>query len=268
MSFQPELTSAEVASALPCLASVTAVVSGGQGAVFKATHPAHGECAVKIYLPWSGPRVAAEATFLQSVAHSSVVSVFEYGTVVVRGDATPYVIMNFIEGESLRDMLNAGRTLDEAAVRKLLKQSCEVLKLLSDARKVHRDIKPDNIVVGPTGTFTLLDFGIARHLDLATMTIGRMPGTPSYEAPEQSAGVRTLTVKCDVFALGVTAFETLTAIHPFGRRQDAINQGVPPLQAQPLCQCSDELSDLLGRMMQFRPVWRPQPDEVISILGG
>jgi serine/threonine-protein kinase len=172
--------------------------------------------------------------------------------------------MEYIDGESLGDTLRAGSSLDEDDTRQMLVEVCEALSVLAARHKVHRDIKPDNVIRRVSGEFVLLDFGIVRHLDLATMTMGQMPATPGYAPPEQSAGVRTLTSKCDVFALGIAAFEVMTRTHPFGRDQAAINAGAPPLRAGTLVQCSTGLSDLLGRMMGFRPVWRPSLQEVIT----
>lgn len=268
MAFTPDLTPLEVEQAVPGLSGTTAISAGGQGAVFRATHATYGDCAVKVYVSWARQRVDAEVAFLSGVNHPSVVSVHEYGLARIRGAECPLVVMDYVQGDSLRSVLNNSGRLAEDQVKRLLRDGCDVLSLLDGARKVHRDIKPENILMRPDGGFTFLDFGITRHLDLATMTAGQMPGTPGYESPEQSAGVRTLTVKCDVFALGVTSFEMLTAVHPFGRRQDAIDSGTLPLDAEPLCGCSKTLSVLLGEMMRFRPVLRPFPEDIVRELGG
>jgi serine/threonine protein kinase len=143
----------------------------------------------------------------------------------------------------------------------------EVLDILWARRIVHRDIKPANILRRSEGSFILIDFGIAKFLDRTTYTRwGMSLGTPGYMSPEQVSAPRSLTVKSDIFALGITAFESICGTHPFSCNQQLIMQNSAHPTASAVRGCSNRLSDLLEQTMQYRAVFRPGPRDIIRIL--
>jgi serine/threonine-protein kinase len=266
--FAPDLTVQEARAAFATLTVLETESAGGQGAVFRADHPVHGECALKVYTPESRLRVDAEVELLAGIQHPSVIEILESGTAVVRNDHSPYIIMPFIHGSTLRVRLEQGDVLGEADARALLGQLGSAIQAVWDVLRVHRDIKPDNILIDACGRAVLIDFGVTRHLELPTMTdIGGAPGTVGYKSPEQSAGVRTLSYKSDLFSVGVTVYEGMSGRHPFAGRQDLIDAGMIPPPLGVADGCSPEFSTLLSDLMATRPVMRPFIADVIARAG-
>lgn len=242
-----------------------AIDSGGQGAVFRAAHGTHGECALKIYTPESQPRVAAEVHLLRSIDHPNIIKIIDSGHIVLRGDTSPYTLMPFVDGSSIKTRLDRGERLDEAAAKRVLGELASAIETLWASLKVHRDIKPGNVLIDAAGSPVLIDFGITRHLDMTTMTVaGAAPGTAGYKSPEQSSGYRHLTYRSDVFSLAVTVYEAMCGEHPFRRRQDLIDADSPVVPLDQQVACSPELSALIGRMLLRRPVLRPTLPEIIQ----
>jgi len=171
---------------------------------------------------------------------------------------TPY-----IEGEDLRERLKTTGPLPEGAVRTIMTDMCGALVELWVRRIVHRDIKPDNILLQSDTHAVLFDLGIAKHLDMSTITIpGGWLGTLGYMSPEQRKGQRP-SVKTDVFALGITCFEALIGKHPFNRDQDAIMAVAKPLAASSLASCSVAFSNILSAAMSYSPLDRPVPTAIL-----
>ena len=193
---------------------------GGMATVYLCTDSRDGSrAAVKVLRHELGSAVVIER-FLREIAYSSeldhprIPKVLESGIV---GDL-PYYAMTYIEGESLRARLEREKQLDiDDAVR----IACEAISATSYAHKrgiVHRDIKPDNILLGESGVF-VLDFGIARAIvesggDRLTST-GIGVGTPAYMSPEQALGDRTLDARSDIYSLGCVLYEMIAGIPPF-----------------------------------------------------
>jgi serine/threonine-protein kinase len=199
---------------------------GGMGVVFRASHVHTGrQVALKILRPelsrdeQLGKRFVREARAATMLRHPNVVEVLDLG---VEADGTVYQVLELLEGEALRDLLDRkGRLSPERALEILL----PVMDALVHAHAqgiVHRDLKPDNIFLADARnarmTPTLLDFGIAKILDrqgsLATHT-GSVMGTPQYMAPEQARGAREQGPSIDVWAMGIIAFECLAGDVPF-----------------------------------------------------
>jgi serine/threonine protein kinase len=265
--FQPSLDPSEVASELAPLGMsiLRRIDGGGQGDVFLCEHPDYGRCALKVFVPEARQRVEAETGFLRSVDCSAIVTLFDAGEVRLRGEPSPFTVMEYVDGASLRQKIQAGDFLIEAQARELVTAVSSAISEMWRRGKVHRDIKPDNILVSGDGRSVLIDFGIVRHLDLPTMTArGFAPGTQGYKSPEHDSAIRNPTYKADVFSLGVTTYEALSGVHPFGRSQDAINQGMTPPSIATLTACSDEFADLLTRMLHPRAVMRPELSELLE----
>jgi len=131
---------------------------------------------------------------------------------------------------------------------------------------VHRDIKPPNIMVRTDGRGVLLDLGIARCLEMTTLTVGGWLGTAGYLSPEQARGERNLTTKSDVYSLGVTAYEAVVGDHPFGRDQALMVRAMRSPAVPSGAPCSRTTGSLISSMMEPFPAMRPMPREIVSAL--
>jgi serine/threonine protein kinase len=141
-------------------------------------------------------------------------------------DHTPYIVMEFVDGGSLRERLR--RSISEADVRMIGGQTCLALALAHQHSIVHRDIKPENILLTRAGVVKVADFGIAKELSGITVTHRGPVGTPEYMSPEQARGEVVLPAS-DIYAVGVVLYELLTGRVPFPRRatiQDDVKQAL------------------------------------------
>lgn len=232
--------------------------AGGQGAVFRARHAQHGECVVKVYTPDSTARAGAEIEFLSDVRHPSIIRIIDNGTMPMDESVCPFVVMPYLSGGSLRGRVRQRDYLSEAEATSILLCVVGAIECLWEARKVHRDIKPDNLLFDAADNPVLIDFGVVRHLDLKTMTItGNAPGTWGYKSPEQSRGARNLTYKSDIFSLGITLYEAVAGQHPYDRRQDLVDVDAPVAGLSTLCDCSPGFCSAIQAMLNHRAIMRP-----------
>jgi serine/threonine protein kinase len=208
------------------------IATGGMGEVWRATDTALGrEVAVKVLKaeyaddPAFRQRFGIEARHAAALHHPGVAGVFDFGEAHSAGVADgsgvprPFLVMELVEGEPLSTLLRQGldaqRDLDRDAVRDLLVQAGEAIGAAHSAGIVHRDVKPANLMVTPSGQLKVTDFGIARAADGAGITqTGAVMGTPQYLSPEQAQG-QPATPRSDVYSLGVVAFECLAGRRPF-----------------------------------------------------
>src|SRR5215210_4061061 len=156
-------------------------------------------------------RFRREARAVAQVSHPNVVAVIDAG----EDGGRPYIVFEYVEGETLKQRIDRmGKLpLDEAAA-----YAIEVGRGLQAAharRLVHRDVKPQNVLIDPEGRAKVTDFGIARELESTGLTAtGRVLGTTDYVSPEQAMGQNT-TAQSDVYSLGICLFEMLTGDVPF-----------------------------------------------------
>ena len=155
-------------------------------------------------------RFQREAEISARLNHQNIVTVFDVGDEPSVG---PFIAMEFIEGESLRDRLRRGPLAPEEAVA-ILGQLRSALEVAHRAEIVHRDVKPDNLLITLDGRLKLTDFGIARDEESTLTATASYLGTPAYAAPELLAGGRT-SAATDRWAFAVTAFECITGTSPF-----------------------------------------------------
>lgn len=211
---------------------------GGFGAVYRAWDTSLNQpCAVKENLDTSAEaqrQFYREATLLAGLRHPNLPRVTDHFLIPGQGQ---YLVMDFIEGQSLADLAaSRARPLAEAEVMPWLSQVCDALAYLHSQNPpiIHRDIKPQNIIVTPKGQAMLVDFGISKVYDpaLRTSTGGRAV-TPGFSPPEQYGGSTDRTdARSDVYALGATLFAVLTGTAP-PDAIDRLTQGValPSLSA-------------------------------------
>ncbi|WP_433350154.1 serine/threonine-protein kinase [Micromonospora sp. CA-111912] len=196
----------------------TRIGAGGMGEVWRAVDEVLGRVvAVKAMLPEVADepdfarRFLAEAKAMASVNHPAVASIHDYG----RSDGVTFLVMEFVDGESLAGALRRSGRLAPEDVMRLIAQAADGLQAVHDCGIVHRDVKPANLLIRRNGSVLITDFGISRTWDGTHLTVsGAVLGTPSYLSPEQVLG-QPATALSDVYALGLTAYECLAGHRPF-----------------------------------------------------
>lgn len=186
--------------------------TGGMGAVYRVRDRVLDEVvALKLIRPERGGDQAALARFKQEVrlarkvTHPCVVRTFDLGEV----EGTWFLTMEYVEGTSLRRRLVEGPPLGPAEILGFTRGITAGLQAAHDAGVVHRDLKPDNVLIGTDGRVLLTDFGIARAraAESSQETLSGIVGTPAYMAPEQVDGLRPIGPAADLYALGCLLFE-------------------------------------------------------------
>ncbi len=146
----------------------------------------------------------------QSSPQQHIVSVLDYGA----DRDTHYLVMEFVQGQDLGQMLSQGGALPWEKALDFTRQTALALEHAHQLDIVHRDIKPSNIMIQSDGIVRVLDFGIARALNSPQLTVSGFVGSPHYAAPEQATG-RSVDIRADIYSLGVVLYRMLTGILPF-----------------------------------------------------
>lgn len=197
------------------------IAEGGMGAVYKARNPSTGELvAIKVVPPETAKNPLLVKRFEQEfraaslIDHPNVVKAIEYGD-----GPSPYLVMEFVDGESLGQKVDRLGRLTEAEAVRLIGQVCEGLHRAHKQGLIHRDVKPDNILVTKNGTAKLTDLGLVKDIEatgeMSLTRTGRGLGTPHFMAPEQFRNAKNADVRCDVYSLGATLYTLLTGEVPF-----------------------------------------------------
>ena len=162
-------------------------------------------------------RFRREAQSAASLNSPSIVAVYDTGEGVIDGVATPYIVMEYVDGQTLRQVLSAeGRLLPQRALE-ITAAVCTALEQAHAAGIVHRDIKPGNVMLTATGEVKVMDFGIARALTASSATMTQtaaVVGTAHYLSPEQARGEH-VDARSDVYSTGCLLYELLTGAPPF-----------------------------------------------------
>jgi serine/threonine protein kinase len=202
----------EIAEKFPQFEILECLGRGGMGVVYKARQKSLNRLvAIKILAPererearFAG-RFAKEAEMLAKLSHPHIVTIHDFGET----GGLYYLVMEFINGVNLRDLLREGKMAPEQALA-IVPPICDALQFAHDHGIVHRDIKPENILLDREGRVKIADFGIATLAGDAA----ERAGTPHYMAPEQSGGAKAIDHRADVYALGVVLYEMLTGERP------------------------------------------------------
>jgi eukaryotic-like serine/threonine-protein kinase len=238
------------------------VAYGGVGEVWRATDLVLGRpVAVKLLRaeyaqhPEVLARFRAEARHAGSVSHPGIAQVYDYGE--DGAAASPYLVMELVDGPSLARVLAAG-PLTPAHAMDVLAQAAAGLQAAHAAGLVHRDIKPGNLLVGPSGQVKITDFGIAHAAWSAPITqTGALVGTPAYLAPERVTG-GPATPASDLYSLGLVGYQCLTGTVPFegiAHEVTAAHQHrtLPPLPPAVPAGVAGLVNDLAARDPAARP---------------
>ena len=211
----------EVAKLFPQLEVKELIGQGGMGAVYLARQKGLDRLvALKLVRPREADptfaeRFVREAKAMARLSHPHVVAVFESG----EAGGLPYLVMEYVDGVTLRDAMRE-RKLSPAEALAIVPQICDALEYAHAQGVVHRDVKPENILLGRDGRVKIADFGLAKVTDPAGVSLTgtrQAMGTPHYMAPEQWEKPGEVDHRADIYALGVVLYELLTGELPIGR---------------------------------------------------
>jgi serine/threonine protein kinase len=251
---------------------------GGMGSVYRGQDLHSGKTLAIKLLPGEaatdpvlGLRFAQECQVTRKLDHPHIVRVLDFG---VDGSRS-YLVMEYVDGESLGQRLEREGRLPEATAVRLIAQVGEALHWAHQRRLIHRDVKPDNILVTGDGQAKLTDLGLAKNLDSdldLTRTLSGL-GTPNFMAPEQFEDARRADALCDLYSLAATLYMTVTGELPFrGRSTRAVatilkkklaNEIAPPRQLVPELSQSLEGAILRG----LRADRNERPKSVLEFVG-
>jgi len=251
---------------------------GGMGAVYLADDEVLGEpVALKIISSaWSADPIALvdrfrrEASAARKVSSPNVIRIHDLGET---RDGLLYLSMEYFPGRTLGEMLTARGRLASRDLRDIIGQVCDGLGAAHEAGVIHRDLKPQNVLVGERNAVKLIDFGLAKTAFLASLTAtGLMMGTPHYMSPEQVRG-KEVDARSDIYSLGALAYHAATGRPPFeGDNPIAIGfahcSETPPAPRELVEDVSERLSDMILRALAKDPAQRPaSPAEFRAALG-
>jgi serine/threonine protein kinase len=243
------------------------IAEGGMGAIYKARHRQSGQVvAIKIMPPHMAgnnvllKRFEQEFRAASRLDHPNIVRALDYGDT----GSTPYLVMEFVEGESLGQKIERDGALSETEAIKLIAQVAQGLHRAHKQGMIHRDVKPDNILVTPDGQAKLADLGLVKEVDadLNLTRTGRGLGTPHFMAPEQFRNAKNADIRCDVYSLGATLYMMVTGELPFKSNgpldawmKKMQNELVLPRQINP--NLSERVEWAIRRAMNRDPEQRP-----------
>lgn len=214
----------EVRAAFPALEVVERLGAGGMGVVFKARQPALDRWVALKVLPRNlatdpafTERFQREARLLARLSHPGIVAVHDFG----QSGPFCYLLLEYVDGVTLRQAMRTGDVTPAEALA-LVPRICEALQFAHDHGVLHREIKPENILLDTAGRVKITDFGIAKLVgdplgDIALTENGARLGTPHYMAPEQVEDPARVDHRADIYSLGVVFYELLTGELPLGR---------------------------------------------------
>ena len=198
-------------------------------------------------------RFFREAKLAAALSHPNLVAVYDVG----EENGLPYIVMEYVEGETLAELMRREGPLPPDRAVDLLLQVCAGLEHAHAGGLVHRDIKPQNLLVRRDGVAKIADFGIARTIQSTQLTqVGTVLGTAAYLAPEQAAGEQ-VTAAADIYSVGVVGYELLTGRTPYEFETLAdltLSQQEPP---PPVPDAPPHVDAAIRRCLAFDPAARP-----------
>jgi len=191
---------------------------GGMGAVYQAhDRELDRQVALKVIRgdmaanPEILRRFKQELILARQITHKNVIRIFDLG----QADGIKFITMEYIEGEDLQSLLKEKKKIAPGDAAKIIAQVCRALEVAHAEGVIHRDLKPQNIMLDKAGRVYVMDFGIARSTFTSSMTqTGALIGTPDYMSPEQAKG-QSVDARSDLFAIGIIFYEILSGQSPF-----------------------------------------------------
>jgi serine/threonine protein kinase len=196
------------------------IAEGGMGTVYKALDKSSGQVvAIKVVPPQVAKnpvlmkRFEQEYTVANSLVHPNIVRALDFGA----HNGSPYLVMEYVDGDSLGQRVDRDGKIAETEAIKLIGQVAQALHKAHKQGLVHRDVKPDNVLVTADGVAKLVDLGLVKELetDLNLTRTGRGLGTPHFMAPEQFRNAKNADVRCDIYSLAATLYHIVTGELPF-----------------------------------------------------
>lgn len=247
------------------------IAVGGMGEVWAAHDESLArDIAIKVlreeYAGDSGflERFRTEARNAGSLSHDGIAALFDYG----EQDGSAFLAMELILGEPMSDLLEREPVLPPRRLLPILAQTARALHAAHEAGVVHRDVKPGNILITPTGKVKITDFGVSLSSNQVPMTAtGMVMGTAQYLSPEQAVG-GPATAASDLYALGIVAYEALVGHRPFTGPTAVdiavahVNTPVPPLPAS----VDRQIAALVMRLLSKDPSQRPRSADELARL--
>jgi serine/threonine-protein kinase len=225
---------------------------GGMATVFKATDPTNGRLvAIKVLPrhfnqnPGFASRFEREAPIIAGLNHPHIVSVYDYGR---SDDGTAYLVMAYIEGDTLADRLKVGMPFTEAYY--LFPPIGQAVAYAHQQGMIHRDLKPSNVLIDQHHHVFVADFGLAQMMTGdSSLTASLIMGTPAYMSPEQGEG-RPADKRSDIYTLGIILYEMTTGQRPFEAET-------------PMAVMLKQLTDILVHPRQLNPDLTPEVEQII-----
>jgi serine/threonine protein kinase len=226
-------------------------------------------------------RFEQEAFAVSALNHPNILTVYDF----ITEENMNIIAAEYVEGESLRDKINAGK-LPLNEVLRIIEQVAFALSAAHNAGIIHRDIKPENIMIRKDGIVKVLDFGLAKLTEQASdsansdvktkmrsLTIsGMIFGTPSYMSPEQVRGQKNINGQTDIWSLGIVLFEMITGQVPFsgdtnGDRIASILKTDPPVLSRVIADCPPEFESIINKALakNVRARYRLMEDFALDI---
>ena len=219
-------------------------------------------------------RFRREARSAATLSHPNVVPIYDRGEAE---DGACYISMEYLPGGTLKERIARDAPMEPGVVSETAAQIAEALQAAHEGGVIHRDVKPQNVLVTRMGDVKVGDFGIARAESSGTMTGDEILGTAAYMSPEQASG-RPVDPRSDLYSLGVVMYEMLTGVPPFAANgsvsaamKHANETPVPPKSRNP--DVPDAIDDLVVRLLSKDPDDRPPSasalaDELRSLASG
>ena len=247
---------------------VEKIAEGGMGTVYRGRNRATGETVAVKVVPQhllSNPvvlkRFEQEYLVARAIDHPNIVKALDFG----REGETRYLVMEFVEGESLGQRIERDGRMPEAEAIRIVTQVALGLQKAHKQGLIHRDVKPDNVLLTTDGKVKLTDLGLVKEIeaDLNLTRTGRGLGTPHFMSPEQFRNAKKADVRCDIYSLGATLYMMVTGELPFksngpldawmkkiNNEIDAPRKVIPEL--------SERIDWAIRRSMSPDPIHRPE----------
>ena len=236
---------------------------GGMAEVYRAYDEVLGRAvAVKIMLP----QYATDPSFLQRFRQEAaaaanlqspyIVNVYDWG----QDESVSYIVMEYVRGSDLKTAINERGCVNQHKVAEIGSQVCQALSVAHNLDIIHRDIKPQNIMIQPDGNVKVMDFGIARAKNSLMTQTPSVLGTAHYISPEQAQG-KDLTPASDIYSLGIVLYEAATGVLPFDApdavsvaMQQVSDLPIPPHEYNP--DIDPDFEDIIMKALAKRPTDR------------